>query len=114
MDSTLMAVIASIIIFLVLFFMLFLSRERVEVQVDEDCLLLRYPFKKRKIDLQQELVSWKVQEAFLLRLGMVYSINMLFRNGKRVGLSSRFNQENYDKLYAHLDTHYDTIREYED
>lgn len=111
MDSTLIVVLASIVIFFLLFIILFLFRERIEVQLEDDSLLLRYPFKKRKIQLNKELISWKVQEAYYLRLGMVYSINMLLSDGRRIALSSRFNHDNYEKLYNHLSSHYPRKRE---
>ena len=114
MDTTLIVVLLSIGLFFLLFVMLFLFRERVDVQVENDCLLLRYPFKKRKIELNKELVSWKVQEAYYLRLGMVYAINMLLKNGKRVAINSRLNQENYDRLYEYLSSTYKNRREWEE
>lgn len=113
MDTTIIVVLASIVIFFLLFIMLFLFRERVEVQLEENSLLLRYPFKKRKVALDKELMSWKVQEAYYLRLGMVYSINMLLQDGRRIAISSRFNHENYEKLFDYLKSHYANIREFE-
>lgn len=114
MDTTLTVALLSIALFFLLFILLFLFRERVEVQVENDCLLLRYPFKKRKISLDKELVSWKVQEAYYLRLGMIHAINMLLKNGKRIAINSRLNQENYDRLYDYLSSNYKNRREYED
>lgn len=114
MDSTIIVVFASIAIFFLLFIMLFLFRERVEVQLEKNELLLKFPFKKRRLDLEKDLVNWKVQEAYFLRMGMVYSINMLFRNGRRVAISSRLNHENYERLYEHLSSQYASREVYED
>ena len=111
MSTTLIVVLASIVLFFLLFILLFAFRERVEVGVEEDVLLLNYPFSKKRIALKKELKSWKVQQAYYLRLGQVYSINMLFRDGKRAAVSSRLNEENYDLLYDYLSSRYPDRRE---
>jgi hypothetical protein len=114
MNSTLIVVFLSIAIFFLLFILLFLFRERVEVQLDKNILLLKFPFKKKRLDLENDLVNWKVQEAYYLRMGMVYSINMLFRSGRRVAVSSRLNHENYERLYEHLSSQYPGRQVYEE
>lgn len=111
MDSMLILVIATIIILFILFLLVFAFREQITVQPTEDRLLLRHPFRKRYIALDKELVSWKLQEAQYIRWGKVYAINMLFRDGKRLAVGSRFNPDNYEKLYHHLSSNYASKRE---
>ena len=106
MDSMLILIIATIIILFILFLLVFAFREQITVEPKEDRLLLRHPFKKRYITLEKELVSWKQQEAHYIRWGKVYAINMLFRDGKRLAVGSRFNPNNYEKLYQHLSSRY--------
>ena len=106
MNNTTILVLASAAILFLIFIVLFIVWERVQVELEGHTLILKYPLSNKKIDLDKELVSWKVQEAYYIRLGMIYSINMLFRDGKRVQVNSRLNQENFDRLYEHLETHY--------
>ena len=110
MNSTLLLILASIAILFILFMVLYIVWERAQVSLEDHILVLKYPLSQKRIDLDKELKSWKVQEAYYLRLGMIYSINMLFRDGKRVQVSSRLNQESYDRLYEYLDNHYSNRR----
>lgn len=106
MDISLTLIIASIVLLFLLFLVLFIFRERVEIQVADDMLLLNYPFRKKKVRLEKELVSWELQQAYYLRLGNIYAINMQLESGKQLSVSSRLNQENYERLYQHLQQHY--------
>lgn len=102
MSSTLTLVLISILVFFLIFPLLFYLRRRVELSIEEDLLVLKYPFKTKRIDLEKELESWEVQEAYYIRWGVFHSINMRFKSGKRITVSSLFNQENYDLLFDHL------------
>ena len=106
MSSTLTLVLASIIILFVIFIFVYTVGERAEVVPEEDLVIMKKPFKERKIQLDRELVSWKIQQAHYLRWGYVYSINMLLKNGKRIAIGSRFNQSNFELLYDHLSSRY--------
>lgn len=106
MSSTLTIILASIVVLFLLFLLFYSVWERVEVVPEEDLVLVKRPFREKRMELNKELVSWKLQQAHYLRWGIVYSINMLFKNGRRVGVSSRFNQDNFDSLYDHLSSRY--------
>ena len=114
MSSTIIVALASVILLFLIFIILFIFRERVEVSLEENnIVVLNYPFSKKRIDLNKDLVSWKVQQAYYLRMGVVYSINMLLKNGRRIAVSSRLNSENYNLLYSHLSSRFKNIKEYE-
>lgn len=106
MSSTLTLVLTSIILLLLLLPLMFFLRRNVALSVEDDILILKYPFTTRSIDLDKELESWKVQQAYYMRWGVFYSISMLFKNGKRIAVSSLFNQNNYDLLYNLLDSRF--------
>ncbi|EMR01098.1 hypothetical protein [Cesiribacter andamanensis] len=114
MNSTLLLVLVSILLLFLLVLGLMLFRERVELQLDQDKILLRYPFSKRLQHLEQDLSSWKIQQAHYLRWGVVYSINMLFSDGRRAAVNSRINPENFESLYKYLNSQYASRREADD
>lgn len=103
MNSTLIIVITCIILLLLLLPLLFFVRRRVDISLEEDILVLKYPFSTKRIDLDKELVHWRMQQAYYLRWGVFYSVNMMFKNGKQRNVSSLFNQSNYDLLYQFLE-----------
>jgi hypothetical protein len=102
MSSTLILVVTTIIILFLLLPLLFLFRRRVDLSLEGDVLVLKYPLTDKKIDLQKELESWEVQRAFYIRWGVFYSINMRFKNRKSIVVSSLFNQNNYSLLFSYL------------
>jgi hypothetical protein len=102
MNSTLILVVSTIIILFLLLPLLFLFRRRVDLDLEGDVLVLKYPLTEERIDLQKELESWKVQRAFYIRWGVFYSITMHFKSRKSIAVSSMFNQNNYSLLFAHL------------
>lgn len=110
MNATLILVIASIVILFLLFLGLLLFRERTELHVEQDRLLVKKPGSNKSYALDQELINWKVQQAVYLRWGRVYSLNLLFKNNRRVGINSRFNPEGYSQLYDYLKRHYEHRR----
>jgi hypothetical protein len=114
MDSTLLLVLSSMAIFFLLFMLLLLVKERVELQLTRDRILLKYPTRKKEIQLDSELKSWKIQKATYLRWGVVYSINMLFQSGKRAAVNSRISPENFEALYTYLESRYANRREADD
>lgn len=111
MSTTLILVIASILLLLLLFPLFFFVRRRVELHLDGDALILDYPFSSRRIMLDQELESWRVQQAYYMRWGTFYSIDMQLKSGKHVAVSSMLNQENYQLLLEHLRTHFPDRRQ---
>ncbi len=102
MSSTLILVISTIVILLLLLPLLFFFRRRVDLGLEGDVLILKYPLTDKKIDLQQDLESWEVQRAFYIRWGEFHSINLRFKNRKSLAISSLLNQDNYDLLFTHL------------
>jgi hypothetical protein len=107
MSSTLLVIIVSIILLFIVVIALFVFRTSVEVALEnKDILVLKYPLTTKRIDLEQELKNWKVQKAHYIRWGIVYSVNMLFRDGKRVNVNSRFSQHNYELLHNHLSSRF--------
>lgn len=102
MSNTLILVIASILLLLLLFPLFYFVRRRVDLRLDGDELILDYPFTSRRINLEKELDSWQMQQAYYLRWGLFYSIDMKLKNGKHIAVSSMLNQENYDLLQKYL------------
>nr|WKN37567.1 hypothetical protein K4G66_02435 [Tunicatimonas sp. TK19036] len=102
MSTTVSLVLATIVLLLLLFAIVFFLRQRVAFSIEDDTLVVKSPLSTKRINLEKELESWKVQQAYYLRWGRVYSINMLFAQGNRIAVSSLFNQENYNSLYHHL------------
>lgn len=110
MENTLIVVIVSIVLLLLVFPLLFFFRRSTDVVLEEDTLILRYPLSKEEIKLNQELKSWNLQEAYFIRLGKIYSINMELKNGKWKSVSSRFNSESFKSIYQYLDSNYNKKR----
>lgn len=111
MNNTLILVLASIIILLLLLPLLFFLRRRVELKLEKDILVLDFPLSTKKIDLDKELNKWNVQNAHYVRWGIFSTINMYLNNGKRISVSSMFNQSNYDQLHKHLRSRFQDRRE---
>lgn len=101
-----MVVVASILLLILLFPLLFYLRRRVELRLENDMLVLEYPLSTKRIDLETELQHWSIQSAHYIRWGFFSSIIMVFKDGRRVTVSSMFNQKNYDLLYKHLSSRF--------
>lgn len=110
MNTTLILVVASILLLSLLLPFFFFVRRRVELSLDGDDLILEYPVSSRRISLDKELESWRVQKAFYIRWGTFYSINMQLNNGKHVTVTSMLNQDNYNLLFKHLRNYYSERR----
>lgn len=110
MNTTLIVVITCVILLLLVLPLLFFVRRRVDLSLENDILIMKYPLSTKRIDLDKELRSWKVQQAYYLRWGTFYSVNMLFKNGKQRNVSSLFNQSNYALLYGFLDSRFKNRR----
>lgn len=106
MSTTVILVLATIVILSLMLLIVFFLRQRVSYRIEDDVLVVKSPFSTKRIDLDKELENWKVQQAYYLRWGMFYSINMLFTPGNRIAVSSLFNQENYDLLFQHLNSQF--------
>lgn len=106
MDTTLTLFLTCIVLLLLVAPLLFFVRRRVDISLEDHVLVLKYPLRTRRIDLDKELEHWKVQEAYYLRWGVFYSVNMMFKDGKQRNVSSLFNQANYATLYDFLNKRY--------
>ncbi|WP_224999125.1 hypothetical protein [Cesiribacter sp. SM1] len=107
MSSTVLVLIVSIVLLFIILIFLFIFRTSVEIKLEnENILVLKYPLTTKRVNLEQELENWKVQKAHYIRWGIVHSINMLFRDGKRVNVNSRFGQHNYELLHNHLSSRF--------
>lgn len=103
MENTLVVVFVSILLLLLAFPLLFFLRRGTDVVLKDDILVLQYPLSKEEIDLNKDLKSWNLQEAYFLRLGRIYSINIELNNGKWKSVSSRFNPETFQTIYRYLE-----------
>lgn len=81
-------------------------RKSTDMQIEGDVLTLRYPFSKDIIRLSTDLKSWNLQEAFFLRIGKVYAIQLHLTNGKVKSISSRFNVKDFQKVLQYLEANY--------
>jgi len=106
MDHILLIVVVTIILLLIVSPALFFFRRSTDVTLKGDTLVYRYPFKQEEIILSKELKTWIFQEAYFLRIGKVYSINMQLKNGKWKSISSRFNADSFQKIYKYLETYF--------
>lgn len=106
MSNTLIVVIASIVVLFLLLPFLYFFRRRVDLELEGDVLIISHPFSTKRIDLNEELKSWEVQQAYYIRMGAFYAINLHFNNGKRLAVSSVMNQENYRLLFNHLNSRF--------
>ena len=102
MEGFLSLLVPLLILALVIGFFLFITRHSTDVRLEGDLLILRYPFRKETIDLQQELKSWNLQEANYLRMGKIYAVNLELRDGKWKKVNSRFNAETFASILSHL------------
>ncbi len=111
MNSTVIQILAGIILLLLLLPLVFFVRRVTDLSLEGDTLILKYPLRTTSIDLVRELDSWKVEDAYYFRWGRFYAISMLFKNGKRVAVSSLINRENYNLLYQHLISRFEERRD---
>jgi len=110
MENTLVLLVISILLLITIAPFLFFFRRSSDIRLEGDMMVIRYPFSKEEINLSQQLKSWQLQEAYFLRLGKTYAINLEFKNGKWKSVSSRFNGETFQEIFKHLDTNYREIR----
>lgn len=103
MNTTLLIVITCIILLLLVVPLLFFVRRRVDLNMEDDVLVMKYPLSTKKINLESELQSWEIQKAYYLWWGEFQAVHMRFKNGKQRNISSIFNQSNYKLLYQHLE-----------
>lgn len=107
MSDSLLIVTTSIIILLILLLLAYFLRRNTEITVEGDTLVLTKPFKSKKteIDLEEELDQWSTQQLRLILWGgVIHGVGMRFKSGKQLSVTSRFNQETYQRLYQLLES----------
>jgi hypothetical protein len=92
----------SIVLLMMVFPLLFFYRRKGEIRIEGDTLVMLYPLQEKKYDLKNNLKFWKVQEAYFIRWGVIYSIQMTMNNGKIIQVGSMLNRDNYNKLFRYL------------
>ena len=104
MDNIYLIIIVTIVLLLIISPFLFFFRRSTDLELNDDVLIMRYPFNKEEIRLTKDVESWNLQEAYFLRLGKVYSLNMKLTNGRWKSVSSRFNAENFKKILLYFES----------
>ncbi|KEO72335.1 hypothetical protein [Anditalea andensis] len=110
MENALVILVISILLLIISIPFLFFFRRSSDIRLENDHLVFRYPFSKKEITLNEELKSWQLQEAYFLRLGKTYALNLEMKNGKWKSVSSRFNGDTFQEIFQYLDTQYGQLR----
>lgn len=110
MENIAVIIVISILLLLIIAPFLFFFKRSSDIRLDGDLLIIRYPFSKEEFDLASQLKSWQLQEAYFLRLGKTYAVNLEFQNGKWKSVSSRFNGDTFQEVFKYLDTNYRELR----
>ena len=103
MENIYIIIIVTIILLLIISPFLFFFRRSTDLSLQNDILTLRYPLKKEEINLPKDVEHWNLQEAYFLRLGKIYAINMKLKNGKWKSVSSRFNAESFKSILLYFE-----------
>jgi hypothetical protein len=106
METTISIILVSLILLIFVLPLLLFVRKSTDLSLQGNLLTLKYPLKDREIDLEKSLASWRVQEAYFLRLGKMYALNLELDDGKWVTISSRFQPQNYNMLFKHLNKNF--------
>ena len=107
MNDTLLVIITSIILLLIVFLIAHFLRRNTAISLQENTLVLSKSFKRQKeeINLQEELDQWSTQQLRLIFWrGTIHGISMKFKSGKQLNVTSRFNQEAYQRLAPLLES----------
>jgi len=110
MDNALVILVISILLLIIITPFLFFFKRSSDIRLEGDRLIIRYPFSKEEVILSEELKSWQLQEAYFLRLGKTYAVNLELQNGKWKSISSRFNADTFQDIFKYLDSNYRLLR----
>lgn len=110
MESPFLIVIVTIILLIIIAPALFFIRRSTDISLEEDIIILRYPFSKESIHIHKDLESWNLQEAYYYRMGKIYALNLELNNGKWKSIGSRFNPESFEKILSYLEANYSSKR----
>lgn len=106
MSDNLLVVVTTVVILLVVLFLVYFLRRNSDITTEGSTLVIRKPFgTQQKIFLEEELDRWNIQKfrLFLWRR-TIYGIAMRLKSGKQLTVNSRFNHENYQRLYQLLES----------
>lgn len=110
MESALLVVLVTVILLIIIAPALFFIRRSTDVSLEDDNIILRYPFSKEEIKISNELKSWNLQEAYYYRLGKIYALNLELKNGKWKTIGSRYNPQSFEKILSYLEAKYSSQR----
>jgi hypothetical protein len=104
------AVIAAIILIVAFLPLIYFTRRSSDIRLVGRNLVIRYPLRKKEINLDTELKSWKLQEVNRLWIGKTHAINLELQSGKRHHVDSRFNRETFNSIYTVLTENFEEKR----
>ncbi len=104
------AIIAAIILILLFSSLAFYTRRSSDVRLEGKNLVIRYPMRKKEINLFTELKSWKIQEINHFWIGKTHSINLELQSGKWHHVDSRSNGETIHDIYEFLSENFEEKR----
>lgn len=110
MENALIVLVISILLLLTSIPFLFFFKRSSDIRLEGERLIIRYPFSKEEVNLNEDLKSWQLQEAYFIRLGKTYAVNIELKNGKWKSISSRLNADTFQEIFKHLDTNYRELR----
>ena len=103
-------VIAAIIVIIAFLPLIYFTRRSSDVRVNGKNLVIRYPLRKKEINLETELKSWTLQEIKFLWIGKVHAINLELQSGKWHHVDSRLNRETFNSIYTVLTENFEEKR----
>lgn len=103
-------IIAAIILVIIFSSMAFFTRRSSDVRLEGSNLVIRYPLRKKEINLDTELKSWRLQEVNRLWIGKTHSINLELQSGKWHHVDSRSNAETIQDIFLFLNENFEEKR----
>jgi hypothetical protein len=107
------AVIAVIIVVAAFLPLIYFTRRSSDIRLVGRNLVIRYPMRKKEINLDTELKSWKLQKINRLWIGKTQAINLELQSGKWHHVDSRLNRETFNSIYAVLTENFEEKRKRE-
>jgi hypothetical protein len=104
------AVIAAIILIIAFLPLMYFTRRSSDIRLVGRNLVIRYPLRKKEINLDTELKSWKLQEINRLWIGKTQAINLELQSGKWHHVDSRFNGEAFNSIFTVLAENFEEKR----
>ena len=104
------AIIAAIIIIFIFSLMALFTRRSSDIRLEGNKLVIRYPLRKKEINLGTELKSWRIQEVNRLWIGKTHAINLELESGKWHHVDSRSNAETIQDIFLFLNENFEEKR----